>query len=85
MELTDKQREGVRKIIEDEEHFTKKEREFVHIGAKYIDSKQIPLLGQMLELANDSARQLGMLVIKGLFLLGLGGLVFFVVAKIKGW
>lgn len=83
--LTEEERQEVSAMIEENEHFSKKEREFVHTASKYIDSKQLPLLGQMLELANDSAKQLGILVIKGLFLVGLGGVVFFCVSKMKGW
>ena len=83
--LSDEAEKQVLALIKQEEHFTPKEREFVHTASKYIESKQLPLLGQMLELANDSAKQLGIMVIKLLFFMGLGGLVLGIVAKIKGW
>jgi hypothetical protein len=61
--------------------FKNKEAEWVHSGSKYVPSDKFPLLGKMLKLLDDAESEIGKWVIRSLFFIGIGGVLFFFLHK----
>ena len=61
--------------------FKPQERELLHTMAKYIPTESVPTLGKFVELIDKAEKEIGMWVIRIIFIFGGGGAVLVILVK----